>query len=431
MKKLKIGVLGLYRGSSMINYCEAAENAEIVAICDKWEDGIRRQKEALGDKVTFYRDFEDFIKHDMDAVVLANYANEHAPFAVRCLRAGKHVFSEVLPAQNMKEAIELVEAVKSSGKVYAYGENYCYMPGTCEMKKLYCQGEIGEIEYAEAEYIHNCEPIWANITYGDKDHWRNNMYATFYCTHSLGPIIHITGLRPVSVVGFEGRINERGLRTGVKSGSYGIEMVTLENGAVIKSIHGGLYKNSIWYCIYGGKGRMETARFDAKAGDIRRLYVNADEYSGQYEGEKLVSYEPVQRFDDKAAAFGHGGSDFYSMYNFVEKALGNEKADTIDVYEALDMFLPGMFAYRSILQGGISVEIPDIRKDVDREKYRNDTMCTDPKAAGNMYIPPYSKGTPQIDDNVYENMKNIWSQKLKEGGTYLTNVFEQGKMTKR
>ena len=101
---------------------------------------------------------------------------------------------------------------------------------------------------------------------------------------------------------------------------------------------------------------METARFDAKAGDIRRLYVNADEYSGQYEGEKLVSYEPVQRFDDKAAAFGHGGSDFYSMYNFVEKALGNEKADTIDVYEALDMFLPGMFAYRSILQGGISVE---------------------------------------------------------------------------
>ena len=163
MKKLKIGVLGLYRGSSMINYCEAAENAEIVAICDKWEDGIRRQKEALGDKVTFYRDFEDFIKHDMDAVVLANYANEHAPFAVRCLRAGKHVFSEVLPAQNMKEAIELVEAVKSRGKVYAYGENYCYMTGTCEMKKLYCQGEIGEIEYAEAEYIHNCEPIWANI----------------------------------------------------------------------------------------------------------------------------------------------------------------------------------------------------------------------------------------------------------------------------
>ena len=35
MDKIKIGVLGLYRGSSMINYCLAADNAELVAICDK------------------------------------------------------------------------------------------------------------------------------------------------------------------------------------------------------------------------------------------------------------------------------------------------------------------------------------------------------------------------------------------------------------
>lgn len=37
------------------------------------------------------------------------------------------------------------------------------------------------------------------------------------------------------------------------------------------------------------------------------------------------------------------------MYHFTEKILGNPEADTIDVYEALEMFLPGMFAYRSIL----------------------------------------------------------------------------------
>ena len=34
---------------------------------------------------------DDFILHDMDAVVLANYANEHAPFAIRAMRLGKHV----------------------------------------------------------------------------------------------------------------------------------------------------------------------------------------------------------------------------------------------------------------------------------------------------------------------------------------------------
>ena len=35
---------------------------------------------------------------------------------------------------------------------------------------------------------------------------------------------------------------------------------------------------------------------------------------------------------DRAEGFGHGGSDFYSMYFFIQKILGDESADTIDVY---------------------------------------------------------------------------------------------------
>ena len=227
---IKIGVMGGFRGTDMINYCEIADNAEVVAICDKNEEVLNAQKTRLKDNnITYYDNFEDFINHDMDAVVLANYANEHVPFAIKALKRGLHVFSEVLPCQTMKEAVELVETVEETGLVYAYGENYCYMPAPYEMKKLYKQGKIGEFEYGEGEYIHNCESIWPSITYGERDHWRNDMYATFYCTHSLGPIIHMTGLRPVSVIGFEGINNERNLRVGSKSGQYGIEMVTLEN----------------------------------------------------------------------------------------------------------------------------------------------------------------------------------------------------------
>ena len=174
MKKVRIGVLGAYRGTSMINYCKRADHAEVVAICDKSPEALDAQREAAaGLDITFYDHFDKFIEHDMDAVVLANYANEHAPFAIRCLKRGLHVFSEVLPVQNMKEAVELVEAVEESGLVYAYGENYCYMPASYEMKKLYASGEIGEFEYGEGEYIHNCEPIWPSITYGEPDHWRN------------------------------------------------------------------------------------------------------------------------------------------------------------------------------------------------------------------------------------------------------------------
>ncbi len=427
MKKIKVGVLGAYRGTSMINYSKVADNAELVAICDKSEEALNTQKELNKDlNIAYYDNFEDFIKHDMDAVVLANYANEHAPFAIASMKAGKHVFSEVLPVQTMKEAVELIETVEETGMIYAYGENYCYMPAPYEMKRLYEAGKIGEFEYGECEYIHNCEPIWHAITYGDKNHWRNNMYSTFYCTHSLGPIIHITGLRPVNVTGFEGMRNERNLQTGAKGGAFGIEMVELENGGIIKSIHGGLYKDSVWYSVYGSKGRMESAREDTENGDIKKIYVNADRYPGEYGKTDIEKYNPTKEFDYKADQFGHGGSDFYCMYHFIEKIRGNETADIIDVYESMDMFLPGMFAFRSILDGGVPKEIPNLRNKDVREKFRNDTACIDPNVAGEMLLPTFSKGTPEIDDTVYENMRLKWEKEKADQDGYMKEAFSQG-----
>ena len=428
MKKIRVGVLGGYRGTSMINYCKRADNAEVVAICDKDKDVLDAQRSsAEGLNVTFYDNFEDFIKHDMDAVVLANYANEHAPFAITAMKRGLHVFSEVLPARTMKEAVELIEAVEETGMIYGYGENYCYMPATYGMKKLYSEGKIGEFEYGECEYIHNCESIWHSITYGERDHWRNNMYSTFYCTHSLGPIIHATGLRPVSVTGFEGTQVARKQAMGAKSGSFGIEMVTLENGGIVKSIHGGLYKNSIWYSMYGSKGRMESAREDARDGAFTTLYVNVDESEGAYGTGTLDKTHPDQGMPEKAAGFGHGGSDFYSMYHFIEKIRGDENADVIDVYQAMDMFLPGMFAYRSILDGGKPKAIPNLRNKEERDAWRNDTACTDPKVAGDMLLPTCSLGTPDIPDSVYDRMKELWDKECADKeNNYRNQALKQG-----
>lgn len=429
MRKIRVGVLGGYRGTSMINYCKRAENAEVVAICDKNPDVLESQKKhAAGLDITYYDNFEDFIKHDMDAVVLANYAHQHAPFAIKAMNMGKHVFSECLPAQTLKEAVELIETVEKTGMTYAYGENYCYMLAPYEMKKLYEKGRLGELEYAECEYVHNCETIWSSITYGEKNHWRNNVYSTFYCTHSLGPIIHSTKLRPVSVIGFEGTKTHRKLRKGGKNGAFAIEMVTLENGAIVKSLHGGLYMNSIWYSMYGSKGRFESAREDAENGAVDRIYVKCDDFDGQYENKPVETYIPDHGMADKTAGFGHGGSDFYSMWHFIEKLRGNKEADIIDVYEAFDMFLPGMFAYRSILDGGKSMEIPNFRNKEEREKWRNDTACTDPEAAGDMLLPTFSLGTPDIPDEVYDNVKEMWEYEKIHGSAYMKAVEKQGAM---
>ena len=415
MKRIRLGVFGARRGMRMMAYCRVCHQVQTVAVCDQYRPALEEARQQFPEEeIALYEDFDAFLTHDMDAVILANYANEHAPYAIKALKAGKHVFSEVLPAQNMAEAVALIEAVEESGKVYAYGENYCYMPATAQMRRLYRHGKIGELEYAEGEYIHNCESVWHNITYGDPEHWRNRMHANFYCTHSLGPLIHISGLRPVSVVGFESTLNERHLRVGALGGQFGIEMVTLENGAILKSIHGDLYRNSTWYCLYGSKGRMESGRYDAQSGRLKTLYVNADPYSGAYGGRSIETVDLAPAAAEVEAHFGHNGADFYSMDYFIRRIQGDQEAEIIDVYEAMDMFLPGHFAYRSVLQGGIPMEIPNLRDPACRERYRQDTLCTDPKAAGNALVPPFSKGLLPVHPGVYAYVRKRWQKNLQK-----------------
>ncbi len=404
MEKVKIGVLGAFRGRTMIDYCKNDKRVRLVAVCDFRKELLDDLKKELNDdSVLFFENFDDMMKCDPDAVVLANYANEHAPFAIKCLNAGKHVLSEVLPVQNMAEAVALLEAVEKSGKIYSYAENYCYMHAPREIKRLYESGALGEFEYGEGEYLHNCEPIWPDITYGDPTHWRNNMSAFFYCTHSIGPLLHICGLKPVKVSGFEFPHNARTARMGKKAGWGSMIVITLENGAILKSMHGDSSKNSIWYSVYGSLGTAESVRENTGL-PMDGIYTNLDRYEGECV-KRLNSYKPTDALTERAENAGHGGSDFFTMWNFVSKILGDEKADTIDVYEALDMFLPGIFAYRSVLNGGISMDIPDLRDEKQRELYRNDFACTDPKVAGDQLQPCYSKGTPVVPDEVYEAVR--------------------------
>lgn len=124
MAKLKIGFFGAYRGMTMINQLLKTGETELTAICDKYEknlDNCKKNADKFGVySIGYYTSFDEFIQHDMDAVILANYANEHAPYAIRVLESGRHVMSECLTCATMKQAVDLIEAVERTGKIYTY-----------------------------------------------------------------------------------------------------------------------------------------------------------------------------------------------------------------------------------------------------------------------------------------------------------------------
>ena len=410
MGKIKIGVFGGARGFDLFWEMLYNPDAEVVAVCDKYGpvlDKCRKAAEDAGRKIALFTSFDEFIECDMDAVVLANYAHEHAIYAVRCLESGRHVLSEVLPGETPAQLVKLIETVKRTGLVYSYAENYCYRKSTFEMWKRYKKGDIGEVQYAEGEYIHDASDIWPQITYGERDHWRNRMSPTFYCTHSCGPIITITGMRAVRVVGFETNRNyeEKQMRIG-NNQKAGIEMMTLENGAIVKSVHGGLKKDepSVNYQVYGTKGMMQSGRYGPEEFNIYR------------EGPKFCQgewehYDPVNEIGMGMAGndSGHGGSDFYPSHIFIEKLLGRPDGEwSIDVYSACNMGMVGLLAYRSILAGNIPMDIPDFRILAERDKYRYDNICTSPELAGDKVQPYTSHGEVVFPDSVYEDLRKQW-----------------------
>lgn len=426
--KVKIGVFGAYRGMAMIRVLAKHPEAELVAVCDKYQpalEKVRALAQEAGIEVALYASFDEFEKHDMDAVVLANYANEHAIYAIRLLKSGRHVLSEVLPCETMAQAVALIEAVEESGCVYAYGENYCYMAHSFEMWRRYERGEIGEVMYAEGEYIHDCSSIWPNITYGDPNHWRNRLYPNYYCTHSVGPMLAITGRRPVRVSGFITQRNVSAPPLGRLSGSRaGMEIVTLDNGAIAKSIHGELKREPGChpYRIYGTKGCMETQLFpDSKLseGEVWKqkimVYREGEEVC---KGDTEIYAPDLSRYSSLFQADrGHGGSDFYPTHYFIEKILGREEGMhySLDVYKAVDMGIVGILAYRSALTGGAPMDVPDLRKPEERDRWRNDNRCTNPNiASGDDLLPCAPEGNQDVPPEVYERVRQMWLKNNEE-----------------
>ena len=151
-KKIRFGIFGSGRGGSLIGNIYAS-GGEVVAICDRRPAAVAAYKNAFPvcKDATEYSDFDEFIKHDMDAVLLGNYFCEHAEYAIKAMRAGKHVLSETISNVTMADGVALVRAKEETGMTYALLENYPNFKENLEMERVFKDGTLGSLVYAEGE----------------------------------------------------------------------------------------------------------------------------------------------------------------------------------------------------------------------------------------------------------------------------------------
>ena len=121
---IRVGVVGVGRGKSFAESAGKLTGMKLVAVCDIWEERLKQLASEYS--VVAYTDYDQFLSHDMDAIILANYFNEHAPFAIKALRSGKHVMSETSSNATIGEGVALCRTVEETGLIYMLAENYPY-----------------------------------------------------------------------------------------------------------------------------------------------------------------------------------------------------------------------------------------------------------------------------------------------------------------
>jgi predicted dehydrogenase len=376
MEKIKIGVFGSGARGQALAKTFMLLNCEIVAMCETREKQLEEAAKIVGNDVKLYNNFDEFIEHDMDAVILANFFHEHAPYAIRCFEKGIHVFSECISNGTMAEGVELIRAFEKSKSIYMLAENYPQMKFNREIKRVCDSGTLGKILYAEGEYNHPGSAIdkeFTKLFVYSENHWRNFLPRTYYITHSMGPIMWATGATPKRVTAFSSFAPSSDDTPGASHNGDRVAIITTQNddGSIFRvtgCANFGGHHNS--YRVCGVKGQIENLR---GMNDQVMLRYNSWDMP---EGAKEINlYTPLWNDPDEEfiEQSGHGGGDYLTARMFIDCIKkGVQPEHPFNVYSAVAMSSAAILSHRSMLEGGKPYDIPDFTVEADCKKYEND-----------------------------------------------------------
>ena len=355
-KALRLGVAGMIRGKAVLEDFLGERDVVLRAVADTNVDRLRRASRdfaAMGvEDLHADPSLEALLAdREVDAVYLATDKPYHTRHAIMALAAGKHVLSEIPTVGSLDEARALREAVAAHPSLkYMAAENAIYFPFVDEWRKLIAAGELGEIVYAEGEYMHARGP---HTPPADPSHWRVTMDAIEYLTHSLAPLLSLLEDRCVSVTAMSPDQNRQNpWRRGKELGAA---LFRTEKGRVIRILicFGACVGFAHNYRVLGTHGSLATDPTTSfgEAQTYARFLSRPDSVEAPIAIPVGTAYDGVRS--------GHGGCDRRMMGAFVRAVL-DDTPSPVDVDAGIRMSLPGVIA-REAARTGETLPIPDER----------------------------------------------------------------------
>ncbi len=384
MNTVKLGIFGLWRGAAFVSIINQLEGAEITAICDIDEGRMQSVATQCPAGVKLCRNFDELIASGIDGILLCNYFHEHAEYAIRAMEHGIHVFSECTSAVTMKDCVRLCETVENTGCKYMLAENYPFSAALLEFERLCQEGTLGRVLYAEGEYNHTgTRADLEHLTPG-KYHWRAWMPRTYYVTHSLGPLMYATKQMPtqVNALAVHSDVLETYDDFRHNYDAFAMMNCLTDGGALFRFTGCAHMGSASGYRIAGEYGSCETGR--TLGGQVNVTYHHWTIPEGK---EASQTYIPTwQENGELAERAGHGGGDFWTVYNFVNY-IRNDVEPFFNVYRGVCMSAVAILGWRSCLENGKTYVIPDFRDKAARDLWRGDDLTPFPDENGHTTLP--------------------------------------------
>ena len=144
-RKLRVGFVGLGRvfDLNVRGYLDHPE-AEVAALCDSRPRPARPLARPSTRGALATRDFEEFLRSDLDLIEILTPHPLHEAMTVAALAGGAHVSVQKPMAMTLRRMRPMIAAADASGRRLKVFENFIFYPPLVRARELLREGAIGK-----------------------------------------------------------------------------------------------------------------------------------------------------------------------------------------------------------------------------------------------------------------------------------------------
>lgn len=306
-KVVKVGIIGCggIANAKHMPSLKKLKNVELVAFCDIILEKAEKAAKKYGiDGAKVYTDYKELLRDEQIEVIHVCTPNRsHSFITIDSLEAGKNVMCEKPMAKTTKEAMDMIEVAKRTGKKLTIGYQNRYRPDSTYLKRVCENNELGEIYYAKAHAIRRrAVPTWG-VFLNEEEQGGGPLIDIG--THALDLTLwFMNNYKPKMVVGSVYKKLGNQTETGNAWGDWNTEEYTVEDSAfgfITMEDGATIVLESSWALNSLDVDEAKTTLCGTKAGaDMKDgLRINGVKYNKQYIEKPDLNASGVAFYDGK------------------------------------------------------------------------------------------------------------------------------------